>query len=437
LARHPRVLAALAAVLLAAVGDLAFPLTAQAAGSVREVAVPAGADLTALLRDAQPGTTFRLAPGEYDLKPRPFEDPTCGNCPDPARRVNATVGLRLSGKNLRLVGAGRDTTLIRTHAGYGILIEDCDSCAVEGVTVTGGVRDPDQWATDAGIVVRRSTATIRNARIRDNLGDSTVVSSTVVGIMGIAGREGAKITIDDCEILHNSWNGIALYRDSEALIEDSQIDGVERVAGTRMGGGRGIGIEITWNARATLRRNLVRNYWKGIGVFADAQAQIEHNIVEETLAWGISLWDAGFGHPRAVIERNAIFRTGACGVTIATGDSARVTAPAGKLVNNIVAGTCIDPRFDSGEHGRQIPIAVHGAPDSLLVDGNLLWGNRQPQRSVCEYDIPMKDFFAAANPMIEEFHAHPVQRRSSLVTRLRGAMDQPEPGNIFKKDRVE
>src|SRR4030095_12328902 len=123
---------------------------------------------------------------------------------------------------------------------YGLLIEDCDSCLVEGVTITGGVRDPDGWATDAGILVRRATATIRAVRVRDLIGDSTVVDSTVVGIIGIAGREGRKFTVQGCEINRNSWDGIALFRGAEATIEDNLIDGVDRASGPNIGGGRGV-----------------------------------------------------------------------------------------------------------------------------------------------------------------------------------------------------
>ena len=397
-----------------------------------EITVPAGGNLAAAVQRATPGTTIRLVPGEYQLSPTPYTDPTCGNCPDPQRSTAATLGLKLSGKNLKIVGAGRDSTVIQTRAGYGLLIEDCTDCVVEGLTVTGGVRDPDGWATDAGILVRRSTAEIRGVRVRDLIGDSTIVDSTVVGLIGIAGREGSKFTVHDCEIIRNSWDGISLFRDSEAIIEDSLIDGVDRASGPQIGGGRGVGIVVSWNSKATIRRNLVCNYWKGIGVLLDGQAQIEQNIIEDILTWGISVWDAGHGRPMATIERNAIFRTGACGVSIS--DSVTAGAHPGRLAGNAIAGTCIDPRFDSGElYCKQTPIAVQAAPPDFAIEGNLLWGNRQPQHSVCEFDMPMKDFFAAVTPMLEDFHRHPVLRTSRFVIRLRDAAAQPEPGNIMKR----
>ncbi|HUG27966.1 MAG TPA: hypothetical protein VMK53_06675, partial [Gemmatimonadales bacterium] len=99
---------------------------------------------------------LRLAPGHYLLQPAAYTDPTCGNCEDPATSVPATLGLRLSGTRLELIGAGADSVFIHTNAGYGLLIEDCAGCVVRGVTITSGVRDPDGQATNGAIVIRRS-----------------------------------------------------------------------------------------------------------------------------------------------------------------------------------------------------------------------------------------------------------------------------------------
>ncbi|HWN81731.1 MAG TPA: hypothetical protein VNM87_06525, partial [Candidatus Udaeobacter sp.] len=59
--------------------------------------------------------------------------------------------------------------------------------------------------------------------------------------------------------------------------------------------------------------------------------------------------------------------------------------------------------------------------------------NRQPQHTFCEFDMPMKDFFAAVTPMLEDFHRHPVLRTSRFVTRIRDAAVQDEPGNVYKR----
>ena len=56
-----------------------------------------------------------------------------------------------------------------------------------------------------------------------------------------------------------------------------------------------MGIGLTWDARAEVRRNRVSRYWKGIGIFVDARADVSHNVVEDILTWGIAYWDAGKG----------------------------------------------------------------------------------------------------------------------------------------------
>ena len=54
--------------------------------------------------------------------------------------------------------------------------------------------------------------------------------------------------------------------------------------GKALGGGRGVGIGVTWNAKAGIRGNLVRRYWKGIGLFVDAEGTVVENIIEDILA---------------------------------------------------------------------------------------------------------------------------------------------------------
>ena len=390
--------------------------TAPARGA--ELRVAPGADLAALAAAAAPGTTFRLAPGDYHLSPAPYVDPTCGNCEDPATAVPATLGLRLAGRDLVLAGAGPDSTVIHTHAGYGILIEDCDGCAIESLALTGGVRDPDGRATDAAVVVRRSRAAIRGCRIADNIGDPAIIDSVVVGIIGVAGREGARLTVAGCEIRRNSWDGVALYRGAEAEIEGNVIDGVDRARGKTAGGGRGVGIGMTWDARATVRGNLVCNYWKGIGVFVDARATVEENVVEEILTWGMSLWDAGRGLPAAVMDGNAVYRTGACGVSVVRDSAAAEPAP-GRLTGNAIVESGQDPRYDTGEpYCFQTAIARHAVPPDFAIERNLLYGNREAGGEPGRADLDEAAFRSAVGPLVERLGRWPGLRRSSFLARF-------------------
>jgi hypothetical protein len=396
--------------------------TAQASGKLAGVAT---VELTPATwraqldryRDAEgafrEGTLFRFAPGHYRFEPTPYEEQLCGNCEDPATAVKASVGLRIGGLGIVLESdpglAGE--VVLHTNAGYGLLFEDCEDCVLRGVTVTDGVRDPDPNATCAALLVRRSSLTMEDCDIRDNLGDSTLLATNVVGIAGIAGREGARMRILGNRILRNSWDGIALYRGAQAKIEDNLIDGVDKAgAGTR-GGGRGVGIGLTWDARAELRRNRVTRYWKGIGVFVDARAIIEENLVEEMLTWGIAVWDAGRGRPRAVIRRNLIFDTGACGISI-TRTLAGEPAP-GDCAENLLARTGGNERYDAPEHYcAQCPIAVHALPAGFELGENWLWGNRRATTEGSQFDRGGADltdtrFIAETTELIQELKAHP------------------------------
>jgi len=358
-------------------------------------------DLASAVMAAKDGAVIELNRGIYDLSPRAYTENTCGNCDAESTHVRATVGLVVTGKNIRIVGP-RDRlntndpnhsggAVIRTHAGYGILFENCDDCALWGVTVTEGRRDTSQNATDAAVVVKGSSVTIEDCTLENNIGDSTVVAHTKAGIMGIAGREGSHIQISGNRILRNSWDGIALYRGASATIEGNVIDGVDLARGTRVGGGRGVGIGVTWNATAQIRGNLVKRYWKGIGAFMDAQVTVEDNVVEQVATWGLTLWDAGRGRPSGTFTQNVVYRSGACGVSVIR---AKNDPPApGRFVENVLVQTGQDPRYDSGEpYCFQEPIARHAAPDAFIIADNVQFSNRVPGNQPAPGDVDEKEF---------------------------------------------
>jgi len=354
---------ALAAVALAS-STFVIPASiafAQAGRSARTFVVKPAGNLADIVARAPDSSTIVVV-GEHWLTPRAYVDSTCGNCEDPKKLVNATVGLVVSGRAKRIVGISPDASVIHTRSGYGVLFDHCTRCVIESLSVTDGARDADGNATDAAIVVKESSVAVYNNRIRDNIGDSTTVRKVTVGIMGVTGREGSNVEIAQNDIVRNSWDGIALYRDARALIHSNLIDGVDLARGEAIGGGRGVGIGLTWNADAEVTGNLVRRYWKGIGVFVDARALILDNVVEDVATWGISLWDADKGHARAEIRHNVVFRSGACGVAIISGravsDSSAVVGGAGGTERP--GGTWLVP--DVVEDGGQVQVRVRVAP---------------------------------------------------------------------------
>jgi hypothetical protein len=378
---------------------LAFAGACDSAGE-RVVEVSDARELQAALAGPLIDVEIRLGPGEYHLNPSSGIDSTCGNCEDPDTDVRVTIGARITGSGVRLVGAGDGRTVIHTHAGYGLYFENCRGCLVENLTISGGERDRDPNATDAAIVVKNSELTVRDNRIVENLGDSAVVAEGIVGIIGICGREGADITIISNEIVRNSWDGIALYRDAMATITDNVIDGVDKARGREVGGGRGVGIGVTWNARAEIRGNLVKRYWKGIGVFVDAEATVAGNVVEDILTWGIALWDAGKGRPVGRIEGNVIYNTGACGASITCGNT---PGDAGHFTGNTLVLTGQNPKYDDSDYYcYQCALALHAVPDGFRIENNIFYDNRRASEDLPNLDIPEDEFLRAIVPLCVE-----------------------------------
>ncbi len=335
-----------------------------------------GDELQRAVTAARDGGTVRLEPGLYQFRAIPYADSTCANCERPDSLIRATRGLLVRGRGVRLVGAGPGRTILETRAGYGVLFEHCTDCGLDSLTVTGGIRDTSGMASDAAVVVKGGRVSLNGLDIAENLGDSAIVKRTVVGIMGVTARDGAELTVRGCQMVRNSWDGIALFRGVRAVIEDNWIDGVDQSSGGRHGGGRGVGIGVTWDARALVRGNAVRHYWKGIGVFVDAQVVAEENVIEEILTWGMTLWDADKGRPHGTFRNNVIYRTGACGIAVWRGDS--VPPEPGEIVGNALVETGANPRYDTGNvYCSQRALALDRLPVAMRVAENLRFANRE------------------------------------------------------------
>ena len=193
-------------------------------------------------------------------------------------------------------------------------------------------------------------------------------------------------------------------------------------AASAAGGGRGVAIGITWNAKADIEYNLVRRYWKGIGIFVDANGRLRYNIIEDLLTWGIALWDAGKGEPVGYIENNIVYNTGACGVSItrsAPGDSP------GKLTNNVIAHTGQDERYDDPEYYcYQCALAEHAVPANFNISDNVFYDNRRATDNLPDYDMSDVDFREAIAPICEEFLQYEFLSESDF---LRDFCSQEDP----------
>ena len=346
--------------------------------------------LQAVLSGKVDSLEIYLQPGDYYLSPTSITDSTCGNCEEPNQFVPATAGLEISGSYVRITGPENRSAVIHTNAGYGIYFNHCKRGIIENLSVTGGIRDPDGNATDAAIVVKNSAVTIRNNYIYGNIGDSAIVVKNIIGVMGICGRENSDLTITDNEIIGNSWDGIALYRDATATIIGNLIDGVDKASSKVAGGGRGVAVGITWNARATIDGNLIKRYWKGIGIFVDANVTARNNIIEDILTWGIAYWDAERGKPVGIIENNIIYSTGACGVSITRSQPG---PNPGHLIGNVIVKTAQNPKYDAPDYYcNQCALSISSKPDNFRIDDNQFFNNRRATETLPDYDLSESEF---------------------------------------------
>ncbi|MDF1544565.1 MAG: right-handed parallel beta-helix repeat-containing protein [bacterium] len=275
--------------------------------------VERGSDLQAVINIARDGDTLLLAAKEFSARGTEFVEPLCGNCADPQTEVPASYGFILKGKSLNIIGLSRDSTRLITNAGYGFYFEDSPDSRISNLTITGGKRDPDGNATDAGIVVRRSRVTIEGVDIINN---NHRIDSVVVGIGGIFGREQADLYVRDCSIINGGWDGIALYRGASAVVEDCLIKD-----------GRGAGIGVTWDATCRAWRNEVTGFWKGIGAFGNSWVVARNNLVHNNLGWGI----IATGRSYMDITNNVVHHNGNCGIAPWSTDCH------GRIVNNVIA----------------------------------------------------------------------------------------------------
>jgi|GEM_PF-477732 len=358
------------------------------------IKVNSSKELQKLTRQQKEKLHIELESGRYELNPFVVFDRSCGNCVDPDTTIKTTAGLWVEGKEVIIKGPKDGSAVIVTNASYGVYFMNCENCKIENITITGGVRSEAAMATDAGIIAKNSNVTIKRCNIIENMGDAALVKKHQSGIIGICGRENSVLKIENCKILQNSWDGIALYRNAIGTITNNVIDGVNVQRGVVETGGRGVGIGITHEAKARITNNFVTRYWKGIGVFVNGKAEISGNVIEQMITWGISVWDAGKGNPSAIIQNNLINEIGACGINI--------TVPDGKLTSSIqirkntVVRTGYNNAFDSpSKYCFQCGLSLSDWNKPFLAKAeaeNTFYNNRRATTNLPNLDIGAAEF---------------------------------------------
>lgn len=302
-------------------------------------------DLQDTIDLAQDGDTIIITNFTHLGRGDEYIDNTCGNCEEENANISTTKGLIIKDKKLTLIGQSRDNAVIHTNGGYGIILENADGTELKDFAITGGIRSADGRATDAGIVIRNSTnIKIDNLYIHDNMASSNP------GIAGIALREGAEVTIENCLIKNNSWDGIALYMGGtygsppSALIQYNELDGGR--VGDNCGHGSGIG--TTWDSYAKLIGNNIYGFWKGVGAHGSSFLEAYNNIIRNQCGWGMS----NASTAKIIAKNNVIYDNGRTGVMIGADNNETVFS------NNIImkngfgvytSGSCpVNTWFDAG-----------------------------------------------------------------------------------------
>ena len=131
-----------------------FSILVPSVASGKTFMVKRGNNLQETLDYASNGDTIFIGTKTFEAKPIQFVDSLCGNCTDHKTEVNASYGFLVKNKSLIIVGLDRNKSILQTNAGYGFFFVNSPKSSISNLTITGGQRDPDGNATDAGIVVR-------------------------------------------------------------------------------------------------------------------------------------------------------------------------------------------------------------------------------------------------------------------------------------------
>lgn len=338
-------------------------------------------DLQYAIDFAKDGDQILIMTGTYEAHPDSYPEDLCGNCQVHRTYVKASKGFLIKDKTLEIIGSGMDETVLITQAGYGVLFDRSRGSTITNLKITGGVRDPDGNATDAGVVIKFSTVTVKGVKIA---GNTHQLEGVVVGIGGIFGRENSEIFIMNNVIENNGWDGVALYRGANAYISDNLICL-----------GRGAGIGITWDAVATVYRNQISEYWKGIGTFGDSKAVVRNNAVYDNLGWGIIVTGNSFMEAC----NNVITRNGNCGLA-PWSETAR-----GVFINNIAT--------ENGWRAEWVcpcvGIWMYGLPQNFVISHNDVWKNKEGNYKDI-HDLTGRDGNISADPLFKDktdFHLLP------------------------------
>jgi len=283
--------------------------------------------------------TIRLAPGRYEfIEAKPFDLPS--------------FGLKVSGRNILIVGAGPEEVVLSSPAEYTVRFDDCADCAVDHVRVAGNI--------DVG-------------------GGSVRISNCIVdnGIQAVRGD-----FIIECNEISSSSDGIDLAN-AQAVVKNNVIIGTRNE--------HGAGVLVRGEATVSVERNHVRGFSAGIALARRASVDCNANIIEEIGGIGIDGAEGGLG--RIAIRDNVIYQCKSSGIVIrADGDQLATR-------NLVVETGTLSPRESA--------VLALGAQADAAVRRNTLYDNTVKDSSL-DRDVSREVFWRARRPWTRTYRNTPV-----------------------------
>ncbi len=356
-------------------------------------------DLTAALAGAQPGTTFRLAAGRYEL----------------------TGPVRLS-HAVRLEGEGPDATRLVAAPGARLHVHLQDDAAL--VTLTGLTLEQARAPEAAPVVPTAPTEVLRATA-----GALTLTDCRLTGGRGLWVGRAARVSLSACAITEADGPGLAVTDEAIATLTGCRLVGNQGFglqAGHRAtlvadactceANGRG-GVAAEERARLTLVASTITgNGRRGVLVRSSAPCRVEATTIEANAGPGIEVGRA----PGLALEANRIRANQGAGVMV--GDGARVQAAANACEANaedgfaVYKGASVRLVGNDARHNGRFGVWVGSGGEAALSD-NAADGNQAGE------------FMAAWSAAIAPEAADRFGRRSDQSSRA--AREHLRPGGRY------
>jgi hypothetical protein len=141
---------------------------------------------------------------------------------------------------------------------------------------------------------------------------------------------------------------------------------------------------------------------------------VRENVIENLLTWGIALWDADKGRPYGEIVWNAVYQTGACGISVARGLAGG--RQISRVAHNALALTGQNERYDDPElYCTQEALALHARGPAIEIGTNRFYANREPGGTPGRQDQSPEAFHRGIAPLLTRLAQRPVLRRSEFM----------------------